>query len=101
MMTRRGLFQGAAAFALAPPPHPLLAYAASYNSPQGPEGSHGNGQGIYLFEMNPANGALTQRAVFTNPSNPSWLALGPGGSHLYSGNETSEGSVSAYSVNKT
>lgn len=86
--------------ALAPPSRPLLAYVASYSSPQGPEGSRGNGQGIYLFEMSPQTGALTQRAVFPNPSNPSWLALDAGGQHLYSANETSDGSVSAYAVDR-
>ena len=30
-----------------------LAYVGTYSSPQGPEGSKGNGQGIYLFQMIP------------------------------------------------
>ena len=52
----------------------VLAYVGAYSSPQGPEGSIGHGQGIYLFEMNPATGALYQRAVFPSDFNSSWLA---------------------------
>ena len=32
-------------------------------------------EGIYLFQMDPATGALTQRELFPNDSNPSWIAL--------------------------
>src|SRR5579872_3957746 len=52
----------------------FLAYAGTYSSPQGAEGSVGRGQGIYLFEMDPTNGGLSQRALFPNDGNPSWLA---------------------------
>jgi len=103
MISRRsvltGSISGAAALAQ-PPRRALLAYAGSYSNPQGPEGSHGNGQGIYLFQMDPATGALTQREIFPNSSNPSWLALDATHTHLYSGNETADGSVSAYSVDR-
>ena len=84
---------------------PLL-YIASYSSPQGPEGSKGNGEGIYLFEMDPANGRLSKRDVFQNPNNPSWLAFDPARAHLYSANETDSyngtpsGSVSAYRIDR-
>ncbi len=85
---------------------PVLAYIGTYSSPQGPEGSKGYGQGIYLFEVNPATGALTQRELFPNGSNPSWVALNSARTHLYSANETatyqgrSSGSVSAYAVDR-
>lgn len=85
---------------------PVLLYVGTYSSPQGPEGSKGRGQGIYLFEMNPANGALTQREVFADASNPSWLALDPARRYLYAANETgtyegaASGSVSAFSVDR-
>jgi hypothetical protein len=82
----------------------ILAYVASYSSPQGPEGSKGNGQGIYLFQMDPLTGALSQRELFADDANPSWLALNPAGTHLYAANETSNfqgtnsGSVTAFSI---
>lgn len=81
-----------------------LAYVASYSSPQGPEGSKGRGEGIYLFAMDPATGALSQREVSPNQDNPSWLALNKTRTRLYSANETANyqgknsGSVSAYAV---
>ena len=85
----------------------ILAYVGAYSSPQGPEGSKGNGQGIYLFQMNPSTGALSQRELFSNDSNPSWLAFDPSRSHLYAANETptfqdsSSGSASAFSIDRS
>jgi 6-phosphogluconolactonase len=82
----------------------VLAYVATYSSAQGPEGSPGRGKGIYLFEMDPSTGALSERAMFANDSNPSCLAFDPSRTHLYSANETATyqgaatGSVSAYSI---
>jgi len=84
-----------------------LAYVASYSSPQGPEGSKGYGEGIYLFAMDLATGALSQREVFPNKDNPSWLALDKARTRLYSANETADyqgavsGSVSAYAVERS
>jgi 6-phosphogluconolactonase (cycloisomerase 2 family) len=86
---------------------PVLAYVGTYSSPQGPEGSKGYGQGIYLFQMNPATGALTQSDLLANPLNPSWLAFDPSGTHLYAANETGNfegahsGSVSAFSIDRS
>jgi len=85
---------------------PILAYVGTYSSPQGPEGSKGYGQGIYLFEMNPDTGALAQSGLFADDSNPSWLAFDPSRTHLYAANEignfegTKSGSVSAYSIDR-
>jgi 6-phosphogluconolactonase (cycloisomerase 2 family) len=79
----------------------MLAYVATYSSPEGPEGSKGHGKGIYLFEMNPSTGALVQRDVFPNGDNPSWLGFDRDATHLYSANETHTGSVSAYQVNRS
>ena len=42
-------------------PGPILAYAGTYSAPVGAEGAPGRGKGIYLFEMNPATGALVER----------------------------------------
>src|SRR5437879_7187307 len=107
--SRREFIRGSAALALTGPGFmslgkPVLAYVGTYSSPQGPEGAIGRGQGIYLFEMNAATGTLRQRDVFPSDSNPSWLALSPSRTHLYSANEisnykgTNSGSVSAYSI---
>jgi 6-phosphogluconolactonase len=73
-----------------------------------------NGQGIYLFEMNPANGNLTQIKVFqgtdtplVSTMNPSWLAFDPQKKYLYAGNEisnfggTTSGAVSAFAVDRS
>lgn len=85
----------------------VLTYVGTYSSPQGPEGAPGRGQGIYLFEMDPATGALMQRELFPNDSNPAWLAFDPSRTHLYSANEISDfqgtacGSVSAYSIDRS
>jgi 6-phosphogluconolactonase (cycloisomerase 2 family) len=107
MITRRGLLKYAATLAVpASAAEPALAYVGTYSSPQGPEGSRGNGQGIYLFEMNSATGALSAREAFPNDSNPSWLAFDPARTHLYAANETAtfqgarSGSVSAYTIDR-
>jgi 6-phosphogluconolactonase len=61
-------------------------------------------KGIYLFEMDPRSGGLSQRALFEDSSNPAWLDLGPQRHHLFAANETSTfrnapgGSVSSFSV---
>ncbi|HEV2491823.1 MAG TPA: lactonase family protein [Terriglobia bacterium] len=85
----------------------ILAYVGTYSSPQGPEGSTGYGQGIYLFQVNLTSGALSQREVFRSGSNPAWLAFDPSRTHLYSANETAtyqgkdSGSVSAYLIDRS
>ncbi len=118
--SRRDFVKGAAALAatptvgaLAQPGRPnsvnrsILAYVGTYSSPQGPEGSKGNGQGIYQFQMNPSTGTLLQRELFANDSNPSWLAFDPSRTHLYAANETgtfqgtNSGSVSAFSIDRS
>src|SRR5271157_1859798 len=90
--SRRSFLKGAAALAAAAPAFSQaqrkrgdsrLVYVGTYSSPQGPEGSKGNGQGIYLFQMDPSTGALSPREPFADDSNPSWLALDPSRTHLY------------------
>ncbi|MFN0105211.1 MAG: lactonase family protein [Bryobacteraceae bacterium] len=65
------------------------------------------GQGIYIYEMNPTTGALTQVRVVGTPAtlpNPSFLALSPNGRYLYSVNEIGNfegrqsGSVRSFAV---
>ncbi|MGE5644478.1 MAG: lactonase family protein [Acidobacteriota bacterium] len=102
--SRRGFLMGVAALAAARRSEaasaPVLAYAGCFSSPKGPEGSKGRGRGICLFEMNPATGALTERALFPSGASPSWLAFDPSRTHLYSANEIDEGSVSAYAIDR-
>jgi 6-phosphogluconolactonase len=80
------------------PRPPILAYVGAYTP---------NGQGIYLFSMNPSNGRLTQIKVAAAVPSPSWLAIHPQGRFLYAVNEisnfngTTSGSVSAFSINRT
>ncbi len=85
----------------------ILAYVGTYSSPQGPEGSKGNGQGIYVFEMDPSSGRLDPREVIPDASNPSWLAFDPSRTHLYAGEEIfnyqggRSGSVSAFAIDRS
>jgi 6-phosphogluconolactonase len=86
---------------------PVLAYVGTYSSPQGPEGSKGYGQGIHIFELDPATGALKPHEVTASGLNPSHLAPDASWTHVYSANETATfegeaaGSVSAYSVERS
>lgn len=80
---------------------PIRAYVGTYSSPDGPEGSKGRGGGIYRFDMDPSTGALTQRDLFEDATNPSWIAFNTAHTHLYAANETSVGGVSAFSVDSS
>jgi 6-phosphogluconolactonase (cycloisomerase 2 family) len=86
--------------------HPIFAYVGSYTLPEGPDGSVGRGQGIYVFEMNPATGALVQRELIPRDTNPSFLAFDSSRKRLYSVNWISNfqgansGSVSAYTIDR-
>ncbi len=76
---------------------PILAYVGAYTP---------NGQGIYLFSLNPATGVLTQVKVAAAIPSPSWLAIDPLGKYLYAVNEisnfngTTSGSVTSLSINR-
>jgi len=75
-------------------------YVGTYTAPGVPPGgTHpSSAVGIYAFTMNPSDGSLT--LFQTVPaSNPSFLALDPSLSHLYSVNEDDPGRVSAYTIN--
>jgi 6-phosphogluconolactonase len=117
--SRRGLLKGVAAAALAAPAsaeaqdttanaakakHLILAYVGTYT---GAIGGGGNGQGIYLYRLNPANGRLSLIKVVSQIVSPSWIALNPSRTHLYAVNEianfngTTTGSVSAFAINRS
>ncbi len=107
--TRREFLENTAAVALAAPllpqsrpgssrpPKTIVAYVGCYSSPR-----EGRGEGIYVFEVNPSTGGFSQREVFPDKTNPSWLALNPAGTHLYAANEMggSAGAVSAFSIER-
>jgi len=109
-LSRRQLLKSAAAclpaLAVRAAAGPILAYAGTYSSPQGPEGSKGRGRGIVLFAMDASTGRLDQREVFEDPLNPSWLAFHPSRKYLYATNEvsnfggTASGAVTAYGVER-
>lgn len=60
----------------------------------------GKAEGIYIYEMNPATGALTH--VITSPAteNPSYVAIHPNGKWLFAVNELGQGRVSAFKLDK-
>lgn len=75
----------------------VLAYVGTYT------GSGNNGEGIYLFEMNPQTGALSHRRLVARAASPSWIAIHPSKRYLYAINEVSDfrgksGSVSAFAI---
>ena len=81
----------------------ILAYVGTDTKPV--DGA-ANGEGIYLFEMNPATGALTLIKLAAATASPSWIALAPSGNFLYAINEVSnyrgnQGSVSAFAVDRS
>ena len=101
-LTRRGVLLGGgaviAAAASAPSrralaqsqPGERLAYVGCYT----PEG-----EGIVLFRINTATGAMTQVKVFSGISNPSWIELDAQRRVLYATNEDEPtGGVSAFAV---
>jgi 6-phosphogluconolactonase len=75
-------------------------YVGTYTSPGVPPGgTHpSTALGIYVFKMDPRDGGLTQLQIVP-ASNPSFVALDPTQTHLYSVNEDLAGHVSAYAIN--
>src|SRR6185436_634216 len=71
-------------------------YVGTYTSPGVPPGgTHpSTALGIYVFKMDPSDGGLTQLQIVP-ASNPSFVALDPTQTHLYSVNEDLAGHVSA------
>ena len=111
-LSRRFFLKGTAAFALVPSAlaakssavttksGKLLAYAGSYTSAV--DGG-ANGEGIYLFEVDPLTGRLSDARLVAKTSNPSWIVVHPSKKYLYAINEVNNygggtGSVSAFSV---
>jgi 6-phosphogluconolactonase len=76
-------------------------YVGTYTAPDVPPGgTHAStAVGIYVFRMDPNDGGLTQLQIVP-ASNPSFVALDPTLTHLYSVNEDLAGRVSAYTLNQ-
>ena len=79
----------------------VFAYVGTYT---GAIGKGGNGEGIYLFAMNPTNGVLSEVKVVAEIANPTWIAFDPSHTHLYAANEVyneTGGSVSSFAINRS
>ncbi len=116
MFSRRNLLKGAAALAAAASVPEALAQQATgaprgtvwlyISTYTGKPGGGGDGEGIYLCELNLSTGKLTvlrlvAPAVPPSTANPSTIALNPTRTFLYAGNENGPpGAVSAYSINR-
>src|SRR5258708_1742295 len=75
-------------------------YVGTYTAPGVPPGgTHpSTALGIYVFRLDPSDGGLTQLQIVP-ASNPSFVALDPTLTPLYSVNEDLAGHVSAYAIN--
>lgn len=56
----------------------------------------GHGEGIYVYQFDPASGELTHVQTVSGVVNPSFLALDQQGRHLYAVTEGEEGQVTAF-----
>jgi 6-phosphogluconolactonase len=120
--SRRNLLKGAGALAAAAtlpeaygqlptgaPSGTVWLYIGTYT---GAVGTGGNGEGIYLCQLNLSKGNLTvlrlvapalpATGMNASTASPSTLAIDPGGNFLYAGNEifTPHGSVTAYGISR-
>src|SRR5437899_2250162 len=63
-----------------------------------------NSKGIYLYELDLASGALTEKGLVAETKNPSFLAIHPDKHHLYAVGEIDDfngkgsGAVNAYAI---
>lgn len=78
----------------------LRAYAGAYTSAV--DGG-ANGEGIYLFEMDPHTGELSTARLVAKTPNPSWIVIHPSRKYLYAINEVTNyqggsGSVTAFAI---
>jgi 6-phosphogluconolactonase len=111
--TRRNFLSSASAFAVAAIANSgtakaakaagngkALAYVGTYNSAA--DGS-AHGEGIYLVEMNPQTGELSQPRLVARPPNPAWISIHPSKKFLYAANEmtgpdASRSAVTAFAI---
>jgi 6-phosphogluconolactonase len=72
-----------------------LVYVGTYTK-------HGTSEGIYVYQLDTATGALEHVQTVAGVADPTYLTLGPTGRMLYSVNEQVEdGGVSAFAVDPT
>jgi 6-phosphogluconolactonase len=84
----------------------LLSFALVALAPAAPAGEMYVGtytyflgsRGIYHFHFDPVTGAVGKGELAGKTSNPSFLAIRPGGHFLYAVNEHTKGGVSAFSI---
>jgi 6-phosphogluconolactonase len=85
------LFLGVALAAFARPASAGDMYVGTYTHFLG-------SRGIYHFHFDSETGAVSGGALAAKTSNPSFLAVRPGGHFLYAVNENQKGAVSAFSI---
>jgi len=78
----------------------LRAYVGTYTTAT--DGS-GNGEGIYLFDVDIPSGTLLNRRLVAKTPNPSWISIHPSKKYLYAINEVANyaggnGSVSSFAI---
>lgn len=77
---------------------PVRVYVGTYT------GGDSGSKGIYLLEMDPETGALTEKGLVAETPSPSFLAIHPSGKSLYAVNEVESfrgekaGSVSGFAI---
>ena len=78
----------------------MFVYVGTYTGP-------GQGEGIYVYRLDPSSGALTHVQTVTEVDNPSFLTLHPRLSLLYAvsesgrGDERTGGNIAAFAVDRT
>lgn len=85
------------------PVKPSAKHFAYVGTSTGAIGNLGNGEGIYLFDVDPETGDLTHRRLAAPSRSPSWVVVHPSRRFLYAVNEVADsegksGSVSAFAI---
>jgi 6-phosphogluconolactonase len=78
----------------------LCAYVGTYTTATD---GNGNGEGIYLFNVDAQTGEFSNRRLAAKTANPSWISIHPSKKYLYAINEVTNfaggnGSVSAFAL---
>lgn len=80
--------------------HRILLYVGTYTRPAPYLGTT-NGQGIYVYSVDPASGGLSAVSEMQNIDSPSYLTISPDKRHLYAISEVwlwPEGTLTAYAI---